>query len=264
VPPSGLGLFDRLAAGAAAPEMNGADRSRLRPLQPYQLDPPSVVGTAEDDGPPDATEHSWKATVPHSPNVTSLHGSIAPQREADTPIVPATRNATAPYEHHDAIDVKPDRAHDTSPSVVRTRASSQAMQPSQRTADGLPQARGPAEPGLRAPDTLAPMPRRAALDSSAHREPRPEPQGQPTMPRPQAFPEPARTALRSRDASSVSPLPSPAPMRTEPTIEIHIGRIEVRAQTAASPPAAPAPRAAAPSTSALAAHLGARGRGARS
>ncbi|KQW02328.1 hypothetical protein [Rhizobacter sp. Root1221] len=260
-PSPGLGLFDRLAAGAAAPEMNGADRSRLRPLQPYHLDSPPEVGTAEDDGPPDRVAPSWAPPMRHPPGTTGQQGTVATQRMPDGPAAHATRDATAPSEQHAISEARPTHAHDATPSGVRTTSSSHAVQPSQPTAAALAQARSPVEQGNRAPDIL---PRRSALESAAHREPRQEPQDRPAMPRPQAFPEPARAALRSRDASPVSPLPRPAPMRAEPTIEIHIGRIEVRAQTAPSPSAAPAPRAAAPSTSSLAAHLGARGRGARS
>jgi hypothetical protein len=61
---------------------------------------------------------------------------------------------------------------------------------------------------------------------------------------------------------AVPPLFQPAP---EPVIEIHIGRVDVRAQVVRDPiPSARAQADAAPRAEPLAAYLGKRSRGARS
>lgn len=70
--------------------------------------------------------------------------------------------------------------------------------------------------------------------------------------------------LRSKNAATADASLHALPTRAEPTIEIHIGRIEVRAQAAAPAPAAPAPRASGQPSASLSVHLGARARGARS
>jgi hypothetical protein len=260
-PSPGQGLLDRLTAGS--------ERAGLRPLLPYYTDVPSV-DFAENSGRAEAATPS--STQPMSEDSRALHPdwAIDMQRRSDAPTSPAAGD-TSPVKRapNDARGAKsapitagaqPADAGNafTSP---RVKASPEISIPSPRMPTA-PQQQPPAvvEPRIGQPGTVSPVARPAIPDSTPGRELR----LRPAMPQARASIDPASAAMRSRDASQVSPLPRPAYLRVEPTIEIHIGRIEVRAQTSASPPTTPAQRAATPSTSSLAAHLGARGRGARS
>jgi len=273
-PSPGTSLLDRLASGASPPLANGADRTRLRPL-PHHADLPDVM-SAKEQGPAKAAAPSWNPPMQNVPRDTLQGRAIDAPHVTDASFSPVIRDAKqhaaqrgvnearpAPPMHIAAGSLPVDPS-DALRSVIRTSPSFQGMPPSQVAGGTPPQAQGAADSPIWATEALARRRVRSVLDSTGAREPQREDGQAFTTPRPQANPESARAGLRSRDASSVSPLPRPAPLRAEQTIEIHIGRIEVRAQTAANPPAAPAPRAAAPSSNALAAHLGARGRGARS
>jgi hypothetical protein len=259
-PSPGQGLLDRLTAGS--------ERAALRPLLPYYADVPSV-NFAEDSGRAEAAAPS--STQPMSDDSHAIHPgrAIAVQRRSDAPTSPATGD-TAPVQRapNDASGAKSARitanpqladAGNALPGL-RAKASPDVTLPNPHVPTAPQQPPAVAEPRIRQPGALSPVSRPAVPDSTLGRE---HPL-RPAMPQAQAPIDPAGAALRSRDASQVSPLPRPASLRAEPTIEIHIGRIEVRAQTSASPPAMPAQRSATPSTSSLAAHLGARGRGARS
>jgi hypothetical protein len=283
----GSGLFDRLAAGAATLPANSADRAKLRPLLPYHAHFPPFVSAEDQEALEDATGPSWKSQMPHEPGATLPDRALDARHMTDAPTAavnakePPAQRAASEARVAESARIAAERrladSGDVTPSVVRPRPSPQGTQPSRRAADVTPPPRSTTEPGIRvadvvpasrergirAPEIPAPVPGRSVLDTTVRSEPHREQQPERAMQRQQLFPEPARTALRSRDVSSVSS-PHLAPRRAEPTIEIHIGRVEVRAQIAASPPAPPSPRATAPSASALAAYLGARGRGARS
>ncbi len=275
VPSTGLGLFDRLAGEAAAAGTSGAERSRLRPMLSYHANFPPVT-SAEGPVPPDATAPSWMPPMHEPPRETRPPRAIEAPRMIDALVSPVIRDATEPSSQRAANEARPAQpSHiatgslrvdpgDALRSVIRTRPSPLRTPPSQVDGDISLQAQDAADPRIWATEALARGRDRSVPDPTLAREPRREDWQASATPRLQPVAEPVRAALRSRDASLVSPLPRPVPLRAEPTIEIHIGRIEVRAQTAASPSAAPTPRAAAPSANALAAHLGARGRGARS
>lgn len=194
-------------------------------------------------------------TRPAAPHETQAqHG-----QDPIAPLMPIARSAPPTGMAH-PLSAVPTQ---TNPSDVRQPASqpAQSLPPSVRS---LPASHGTSGQRVRSLDDESLLDRRPTPDPAADRTPPDRPANARVAARPQAAARNTSEPLQSRDASPLPPLQRPSSQRAEPTIEIHIGRIEVRAQAAASPPAASTPRASAPTPNALAAHLGARGRGARS
>lgn len=277
-PVPGPRLLDRLTAGAGAAQPNGTARAQLRPLLPYFADA-SPAASAEDAEPPET------AVAARSPPMQQTsHASHAPQpfdtrRASDEAISPSMRGPVVePAVRHASSGAGPNErapvavlhrnadSRNAKSSDITTKPGLQTTPSDERHAAALSpvQARAATEPRLPNIELSSLSPSGSSFDLHALVEPDRQPRPAPLMPRHQVALEPTHGILRSSDASSMSALPRPVAPRAEPTIEIHIGRIDVRAQTAASPAVASAQRAAAPSPHSLAAHLGARARGARS
>lgn len=263
VPPPALDLFDRLAGDAGAAATNGAERSMLRPLLPYYADTLTTANTG-DNGPRETPSPSPEPPMQHQPHATPVTLAPLVPRANEAP------NATLPRDAGERVvprvvnETRSINSRGPTSRVTHAKPNQHSMPPSPRVAESPEQVRSAVWADLRGTEIAAPVARPPVRDSGLPLDPHREHPLPTTTPKPKSFLEPVHPVLRSRDASSVSPLPRPVSLRAEPTIEIHIGRIEVRAQAAASPPTAPAPRPAAASTSSLGAHLGARGRGARS
>ena len=280
-PVPGPGLLDRLTASSGAAQPNGTARTQLRPLLPYFADA-SPAGSAED---PELPETTVAARSP--PMQQTSHTSHAPQpidarRASNAAISPSMRGPVVePVVQHASSGARPNErapvavlhrnadSRNATSSDITTKHDLPSTLSDERHAAALSpvQARAATEPRLPNIELSSRASSGSSFDLHAFGEPDHEPQPaplMPLMPRHQAALEPTRGILRSRDGSSTSSLPRAVAPRAEPTIEIHIGRIDVRAQTAACPAAASAQRAAAPSPHSLAAHLGARARGARS
>lgn len=243
-------LVDEHLPARAAPR----DADNLRPRVPYDFDaarqrPESGIEEVADRR---ASVGTGAETVPPA---VAIDRRAAPQtrdrtESADEPrAAPATIAVTRPHE------VQPRAVMEIAPRSVEASPAQEHRAPQK--------SREPVEPA-RAPASLPPakvstrhetvIERRASAEreefapqgvrAKQARESRPEPHG-----------------LRPRLES----LPPPAPLRArpaEPVIEIHIGRLEVRAATPSAKPA-PAPRASEPDRG-LANYLRGRGSGARS
>jgi hypothetical protein len=295
---AGPGWMDRLAQhglGAAAPE--GALRPRLpypfealrfahddiappRPARAAMAAPvPAAMPPAATPAPALRTTHAARvdAITQALPGEPALPSAPVPDRPTARPPDPppvAARRLEPPLPAQ--AQLRPPKAAADSaavPAPLRTPANNMApMQPAAATmrpiAAALPAS--PRESVARAQEALAhaaPRSISAPLPATRHRDDPAPPAAQPAQPAavrlPQVSPSPVASNLRS--ASLQQPLPATQPQQAAPeiTIDIHIGRIDVRAPAAAPAPpaaAAPAPRTA----DALHCYLQRRGRGARS
>lgn len=263
VPSPALDLFDRLAGDAGVAATNGAERSLLRPLLPYYTDTLSTSNTG-DDGPRDTPSPSPQPPMQPQPHATQMTLAPLVPRTNEAPNATLLRDAAEPSVPRVANETTSINSRDRTSNVALRKPNQHSVPPTQRVADSPEQMRSAVGSDLRGTEIAAPAARPPVRDSGLPLDPHRQPALPATAPKLRSFLEPVDAVPRSRDASSVSPLPRPASLRAEPTIEIHIGRIEVRAQASATPPTASAPRPAAASTNSLAAHLSARGRGARS
>jgi hypothetical protein len=265
-----IDLFDRLAAGTEHTPQHAAEPTDLRPLLPFHVaivplpvametEPPAIDVTAwrgpdpfvrppsgRDRRVPQAADASRSTTHRVEPPAAPLPSvaSVRPAGERSpidkppvAPLPSAPRIAGHLPAPQSARLLEPDKAEQPAPAATR---------PHPRRTPPLP-----LEPVR--PDNHAP---------SRH-EPPPTPIfGPPALAAPSG--KAGASGLRSRNAASVEPLPLPVRKPAEPTIEIHIGRIDVLARIVAATPSLPSARPTPPPVSALAAHLAARGRGARS
>lgn len=250
------GLFEQLAKQQLAPE---PPRHGLRPQLPYPFEdiPPSFRVEGEQD----AASPSMSPTDSHPARDRAQRAKHeAPQLTAvDSPLV---STAPAPVS----------RARESSYAQPRQSISTNATE-QPRTAAPSPLDEW-SEPLSHRP-TIAPALRSESPPDRPHS---PEASIQVTTTVAHAAAEvPPATAASKNQAPPAFELPRlkprlptpPAPVTpaqrqeaSEPTIEIHIGRVEVRAQVAPSTP--PPPQRPAPADQRLAAYLSNRGNGARS
>jgi hypothetical protein len=303
-PAGGAPLFDRLVAGTAASDIADRSQlrplhsHRFEPvpasLPAAELEWPRAAASDRAPGPlPDARQPtatrgrplasiapSVRASPASSPDV----GAAAPRRGASPETTDSFASPAPPRETHAQHLQDP-----IAPFMPVARNSSQmpmappvsAVPPRPRTSDVrrpasplapslapaisfLLASHGSSDKRVRSLDKASSLDQRHMPAPAVDRMPPVRPAEARDSVHPQASGRNTGEALRSRDASPLPPLQRPSSQRAESVVEIHIGRIEVRAQAAASPPAAAAPRTAPPTPNALAAHLGARGRGARS
>jgi hypothetical protein len=268
VPAPQSGLFGLLAERQLA-QHAGPFPGSLRPWLPYSFDGPSSVAELE---PPPAELRSDADDV-SQPSLAPRRGQRDEVRQMAAP-PPFSVATTRPFDQPSATEPRPPLRRDGTPATVRPEAlplvdptdSPKTVASSSRTAH-VPEVVERLAPGRASAPAVGAEPRvhtrdrRVTVEHAARGE-RPLP--------PSLVPS---STVRVRESTSpvrltprVPPVAPPFTQqretRAEPTIEIHIGRIDVRAQTApaaravAEAPAAPDDR--------LAAYLRRRGTGARS
>jgi hypothetical protein len=266
--PQAAGFFERLAEPQLVPAAVTAPGS-LRPWLPYSFDQPMPA----DDEPARAHDAGamkdlamWSAgTLP----LASGELTAAPRDEAagarvlERPFKPALTRAAAVADRSTAraggADVqlpsdRESRAPVASAPIAATRTA-RVLSPSETAQRRPGHVESPAE--------RLPVARHGIhVESSVNHGRGSQPPGlaPPVGQAPQLVPAPRLTPRRSAPTTASSDLQRRAV--SEPTIEIHIGRVEVRAHTAAAE--RPAAQRPSPSDERLAAYLRRRGTGARS
>jgi hypothetical protein len=249
--PAPAAMFDRIVAHESGLEPDAP--GSLRPRLPYPFErlplpmaleeaapPPPVVNATDDRRVPTARE-----TVARSNAHTTAEAPIPhPMRASSVETIPAVSR------HRAAVA---DMLEERTPASTSEIGPAQSLPVPLRALDVPPTERTRGEPeisdkpGAQSPQAAVPMPQR------------------PHTTLPDAIPQPLRpwSAPQSRADLRAAPRIEPATQPSEPTIEIHIGRIEVRA-AAQAPAVAPRPRVTGAAPDRLDQYLGRRSRGARS